>query len=138
MAKKDLERRISQQYLPAIRSAVGEPAWSKLPEPAQVALVSLTYNYGTGFGRNHPSVIAAARSGDLHALSQQIAILQSDNAGVNAKRRLKEASLVESAIAMAKRHPRATIAVFVLITLMIIGAILLLIYRKKIAKAITT
>lgn len=137
MAKKDLERRISQEYLPAIRNAVGEPYWSKLPEQAQVALISLTYNYGQGFGKNHPSVISAARSGDMKALSQMIASLQVDNAGVNAKRRLKEASLVENAIALAKRHPRVTIAVFVIATLMIIGAILLLVYRNKIAKAIT-
>lgn len=40
--------------------------------------------------------------------------------------------------AYAKRHPRVTIAVFVIIALMIIAAILLLIYRRKIAKAITT
>lgn len=137
MAKKDLERRIAREYLPAIKNAVGEPYWSKLPEQAKVALISLTYNYGTGFGRNYPNVVNAARSGDMKVLSQEIAALKTHNAGVNAKRRLEEASLVQSAIGMAKRHPRATIAVFVIIALMIIAAILLFIYRRKIAKAIT-
>lgn len=134
MAKKDLERRISKEYLPAIRNAVGEPYWSKLPEPAQMALVSLTYNYGVGFGKNYPSVVKAARAGDMKALSQEIAALKTHNAGVNAKRRLAEASLVQSAIGMAKRHPRATIAVLVLLVVLIISAILLLVYRKKVAE----
>lgn len=138
MAKKDLERRIAREYMPAIKSAVGEPYWSKLPEQAKAALISLTYNYGTGFGRNYPSVVNAARSGDMKALSQEIAALKNHNAGINATRRLAEASLVESAIAMAKRHPRVTIGVFVIATLIIIAAILLLVYRNKIAKAITT
>lgn len=137
MAKKDLERRIAREYMPAIRSAVGEPYWSKLPEQAKAALISLTYNYGTGFGRNYPSVVNAARSGDMKALSQEIAALKTHNAGVNAKRRLAEASLVQSAVNLAKENPKTTIAIFVIIALMIITAILLLIYRKRIARSLT-
>lgn len=135
MAKKDLERRLSQEFIPSVRKTVGEPYWSKLPEPAQVALVSLQYNYGSITKK--PNILAAARSGDLKALSQAIIDAQTDNAGVNRGRRLQEASLVQSAIALAKKHPRATIAVFVIIALMIIAAILLLIYRKKIATYLT-
>jgi len=137
MAEKDLERRISREFLPAIRSAVGEPYWSKLPEPAKVALISITYNYGVGFGKNYPRVTNAARSGDLKALSQEIAALQGHNSGINAKRRLMEASLVQSAIGMAKDNPKTTIAIFVILVLMIVGAVLLLIYRKKVATVLT-
>ena len=137
LAQRDLERRISSEFLPAIKKAVGEPYWTKLPEPAKVALISITYNYGVGFGRNYPKVVAAARSGDLKALSQEIASLQTHNAGINRKRRLTEASLVESAIKIAKYNPKTTVTVFIIIGLMIIGAIMLLIYRKKIAIALT-
>jgi GH24 family phage-related lysozyme (muramidase) len=137
LAQKDLERRISREFLPAIRKAVGEPYWSKLPEPAKVALISITYNYGVGFGKNYPRVVAAARSGDLKALSQEIANLQTHNAGINRKRRLTEASLVASAIKIAKDNPKTTVTVFIIIGLMIIGAVMLLIYRKKIATVLT-
>jgi GH24 family phage-related lysozyme (muramidase) len=137
MAKKDLERRIGNEFLPAIRSAVGEPYWSKLPEPAQVALISITYNYGVGFGKNYPRVTNAARSGDLKALSQEIAALQGHNSGINAKRRLVEASLVQSGIALVKVKVKENKGLAIIALVILILAILLLLFRKRIALFLT-
>jgi GH24 family phage-related lysozyme (muramidase) len=133
MAKKDLERR-TQEFISRARATIGPVYWDRLPDQAKVALVSIAYNYGN---ITKQGMIDAARSGNMAALSQAIAQAQTDNNGINAKRRLQEASLVQSAIALAKIHPRITIAVFVIAVLMIIAAILLLIYRKKIAGSLT-
>ena len=63
--------------------------FNKLPSSAQASLTSLTYNYGSL--DKLPSVVKAARSGNLMELSRAIENLGSHNKGVNRNRRLQEA-----------------------------------------------
>lgn len=69
MAQKDLERRLSKEFIPKVKSQVGEPSWSNLPDPAKVSLISLAYNYGS---ITKQAIIDAARSGNVEKLSKSI------------------------------------------------------------------
>ena len=60
-----------------------------------------------------------------------------DTAAVQAKLQQLRGSMLSRGIDLAKENPKTTIAIFVIVVLMIIGAVLLLIYRKKIAIALT-
>jgi hypothetical protein len=59
-----------------------------------------------------------------------------DTAAVQAKLRELRGSLLSKGLTLAKDNPKTTIAIFVIIALMI-TAILLLIYRKRIARSLT-
>jgi GH24 family phage-related lysozyme (muramidase) len=95
-AERDLARRIPQ-FEQRVVAAVGQEQYAALPPNAQAALISIAYNYGTLPG----SIRAAARSGDLAALSQAVAGLAGDNQGVNAGRRREEATMIAGGNAMA-------------------------------------
>lgn len=69
MAQKDLERRLKKEFIPKVKSQVGEPSWSNLPDPAKVSLISLAYNYGS---ITKQAIIDAARSGNVESLSKAI------------------------------------------------------------------
>ncbi|CAB5079526.1 hypothetical protein UFOVP143_3 [uncultured Caudovirales phage] len=84
-AMRDLNRRKNETQA-QVASQIG-PGWDSLPEGAKAALTSVAYNYGT----LPKSVAAAASSGDPNAVSKAILGLSSDNGGVNAKRRAREA-----------------------------------------------
>ena len=60
-AQRDLERRISSEFIPLVIKKIGAEGWSKLSEGAQVALISIAYNYGTV---PHANIRAAAKSGN--------------------------------------------------------------------------
>ena len=94
-AERDLQRRIASEFMPAARAKVGAEAWDKLPPDAQAVLTSLAYNYGS-LGKV-PTVVNAARAGDLSAMASAIEARQYDNNGVNKTRRLKEAAIVRNA-----------------------------------------
>ena len=79
-AERDLQRRISTEFLPRVKSQLGS-AYDGLTPNAQASLASLAYNYGSV----PSSVVAAAKSGP-EALSKAIAAL-----GDNARRRKTEA-----------------------------------------------
>lgn len=98
-AERDLQRRITSEFMPAARAKVGAEAWDKLPPDAQAVLTSLAYNYGS-LGKL-PTVVNAARAGDLSAMASAIEARQYDNDGVNKTRRLKEAAIVRNAGASA-------------------------------------
>lgn len=66
-AHKDLQRRLSTEFIPRVKSQIGEPYWSNLPIPAQASLVSMAYNFGR---IPNKEIISAARSGDVNSLSK--------------------------------------------------------------------
>jgi len=69
LAQKDLERRLKTEFIPKVKTKIGEPSWSNLPDPAKVSLISLAYNYGTV---SKKSIVDAARSGNVEELSKAI------------------------------------------------------------------
>ena len=79
-AERDLQRRISTEFLPRVKRQLGS-AYNGLTPNAQASLASLAYNYGSV----PSSVVAASKSGP-EALSKAIAAL-----GDNARRRKTEA-----------------------------------------------
>lgn len=105
-AERDLQRRISTEFMPGAREKVGAEAWDKLPPDAQAVLTSLAYNYGSL--SKLPTVVNAARAGDLNAMASAIEARQYDNESVNKTRRLKEAAIVRNAGSTASTAPAAT------------------------------
>lgn len=96
-AERDLDRRIKTEFLPAVVEAVGKPAFDKLSGAAQSALVSLSYNYGSGaWSGSLADVAEAAKSGDPAKLAAAIEAKSGDNGGVNAGRRKSEAAMVRA------------------------------------------
>lgn len=104
-AERDLDRRITTEFMPAAVNAVGKEAWSKLSPAAQAVMVSLSYNYGAGAwggpgeraggSRGALNAVAvAAQSGDPQQLAAAVRALSVHNNGVNAKRRNSEADMV--------------------------------------------
>lgn len=87
-AELDLRRR-TQEFMNSAANTIGKDYFNSLPSTAQASLTSLTYNYGSL--DKLPSVVKAARSGNLMELSRAIENLGSHNKGVNRKRRLQEA-----------------------------------------------
>lgn len=87
-AELDLRRR-TQEFMNSAANTIGKDYFNKLPSSAQASLTSLTYNYGSL--NKLPSVVKAARSGNLMELSRAIENLGSHNKGVNRNRRLQEA-----------------------------------------------
>lgn len=87
-AELDLRRR-TQEFMNSATNTIGKDYFNRLPSTAQASLTSLTYNYGSL--DKLPSVVKAARSGNLMELSRAIENLGSHNKGVNRKRRFQEA-----------------------------------------------
>lgn len=86
-AERDLTHRLTNVEGKKAREQLGAQ-WDSLPANAQAALASVAYNYGS----LPSSVVTAARSGDMAALSSAVAALP-----VNSKRRQREASLIAGA-----------------------------------------
>ena len=130
-AEKDLQRRLNTEFIPRVKSQIGEPYWSNLPIPAQASLISLAYNYGSVTKKE---IINAARSGDVNALSKAIVdSTYNDNAKLPEKqkdalrgRRKKEADFAKSILnkisegikgaeQKAEEHPAITVVGIVII-----------------------
>ena len=92
-AERDLARR-AQIFRDAARQKIGAAEFDRLPAKTQAAITSVAYNYGSL--DKLPSLVTAARSGNINAISQAIAARQGDNRGVNRRRRLDEAAAVLS------------------------------------------
>lgn len=101
LAQKDLERRLKTEFIPKVKTQVGEPSWSNLPDPAKVSLISLAYNYGSITKKN---IVNAARTGNVETLSKAIVdSTYNDNAKLSEKvrnslrdRRAQEAAHAKS------------------------------------------
>lgn len=90
-AERDLARR-TREFATAARDKVGQGAWDALPKPAQAALTSIAYNYGSIPDR----LTAAIRSGDTLAIADAVEGLAGDNEGINRKRRQREAAIIRA------------------------------------------
>ena len=84
-AERDLERRIATEFTQRAERHIGKENFAALPANAQAALISIAYNYG----HIPPSLIPAARSGNLTALAQAVAALPA-----NPGRRQSEAAVI--------------------------------------------
>lgn len=85
----DLNRRIPE-FQAGIVKAIGSDFWDKLNEDQQAALTSIAYNYGSLPDR----IVKVIKAGGSSAkISEAILGLGSDNAGINAVRRAKEAKV---------------------------------------------
>ncbi len=143
LAAKDLARRIKTEFIPRVRDQIGAEYFDKLPAGAKIALVSLAYNYGS---ITKPAIVNAARQGNMPALSQAIVVsTQNDNQKLSdsmrqalRNRRIKEATLVMSGANIDDSKTGgltkgSKVLIITLVVLLILFAIFLIIYRKKIA-----
>ncbi|MGJ5032264.1 lysozyme [Bradyrhizobium sp. HKCCYLS2038] len=88
-AARDLQRRIAASQ-GRVAATVGQDKWDGLSAPAKAAVTSVAYNYGT----LPQSVADAVRTGGPAEVAAAIRSLESDNSGVNKKRRNQEADAV--------------------------------------------
>lgn len=92
-AERDLARR-TQEFASRARSNVSSTTWNKLPANAQAALTSYAYNYGSLTKDVIAAAQASAQSGDMTALANAVRNHQTNNNGVNARRRNQEADYI--------------------------------------------
>lgn len=88
-AERDLARR-TQEFANTARKNVSSAVWDKLPPNAQAALTSYAYNYGS----LTKDVIRAAQTGNMNELAAAVRNRQTNNNGINAKRRNQEADYI--------------------------------------------
>lgn len=93
-ALRDLNRRITKEFVPIIKNTIGKDTWENLNDRQKSAIVSITYNYGTVPDR----IRSAIKSGDATKGANAIRKLASDNDGINKNRRLEEALLFEGTV----------------------------------------
>lgn len=92
-AERDLARR-TQEFANKARGNVTTDAWNKLPANAQAALTSYAYNYGHVTKDVADAARAAANSGNMSILAEAVRKRQTNNNGINAKRRNQEADYI--------------------------------------------
>lgn len=100
-ATKNLMHRLENEFIPTVIKQIGEEDFNRLPQTAQVSLISFAYNYGS---ISKPKIIDAARSGDVNKLSFEIVdSTKNDNLKLNSNvrnvlvnRRKDEANLAKS------------------------------------------
>lgn len=84
-AVRDLKRRLQNEFIPKVVIHNNQ-----LNNGTLAALVSVAYNYGSLPG----SVVTAMQSGDINTIATAVYKLKSHNAGVNERRRKKEAAYI--------------------------------------------
>ena len=95
-AERDLQRRITTEFMPKTKNAVGADIWDRMPPSAQAALTSITYNYGSLPSR--VSRVVKSTNGDLNAIADAVEALGSDDNGVNMRRRKEEADVIRRSV----------------------------------------
>ena len=98
-ADRDIDRRISTEFMPEARRAVGPDIWDKLPAAAQAALTSIAYNYGSVPGR--VTRVAKSTNGNIEAIAAAVEGLKGDDGGINSSRRQHEADMIRSSAGQA-------------------------------------
>lgn len=98
-ADRDIDRRISTEFMPEARQAVGPDIWDKLPAAAQAALTSIAYNYGSVPSR--VTRVAKSTNGNIEAIAGAVEGLKGDDGGINAGRRQHEADMIRSSAGQA-------------------------------------
>ena len=99
MASLDLQRRIKNEFEPRVKLQLGPDNYAKLPDTAKIALLSLSYNYGS---ITKKAIVDAAKSLDMAKLKDAIVTsTYNDNAKLGVKiqnalraRRKKEADYI--------------------------------------------
>ena len=102
-ADRDIDRRISTEFMPAAKRGVGAEVWETLPEQAKAALTSIAYNYGSLPGR--VTEVARSTRGDLEAIAKAVESLKTDDKGINAARRQHEADMIRSSVQVQPAQP---------------------------------
>jgi len=92
---RDLARRITTEFMPAARAAVGGERFDTFTAQQKAALTSIAYNYGSIPDR----IVEALRTGSNEQIANAIRGLGGDNAGINRGRRNQEAALFTSTAA---------------------------------------
>ena len=102
-ANRDLTRRLTQEFIPAVRQAVGSEKFDSLTPQQQAALTSLAYNYGAGaFDQGAlRGVRDAVRDGTKEDVVRAIQARGGDNDGINRGRRDEEAGLYNTSSGVA-------------------------------------
>lgn len=98
-ADRDIDRRISTEFMPEARRAVGPDIWDKLPAAAQAALTSIAYNYGSVPSR--VTRVAKSTNGNIEAIAGAVEGLKGDDGGINSGRRQHEADMIRSSAGQA-------------------------------------
>ncbi|GLO71182.1 hypothetical protein MACH17_26990 [Phaeobacter inhibens] len=88
-AERDLARRVSGEFEPIVRKAIGSDRFNNMTKGQRAAVTSIAYNYG----RIPDRIAGALRSGDAAAAAEAIRGLGGDNDGINRKRRNREADI---------------------------------------------
>lgn len=91
-ADRDLQRRVTSEFEPAVSKAIGADVFAGLSAGQKASLTSIAYNYGELPDR----VASYVRAGDMAGAAAAIKGLGTDNGGINAGRRTKEADLFSS------------------------------------------
>ncbi|PJG82789.1 integrating conjugative element protein [Caviibacterium pharyngocola] len=92
-AERDLQRR-SQIFANTARRQVSTSTWNSLPPNVQAALTSYAYNYGSLTSDVVTAARQSASSGDMTILATAVRNRQTNNNGVNARRRNQEADYI--------------------------------------------
>lgn len=92
-AERDLARR-TQEFANRARNQVLAESWDALPANVQAALTSYAYNYGRLTKDVKQAAINAAKTGDMTGLANAVRNRQTNNGGINAKRRNQEADYI--------------------------------------------
>ena len=98
-ADRDIDRRISTEFMPEARRAIGADIWDNLPAAAQAALTSIAYNYGSVPGR--VTRVAKSTNGNIEAIASAVEGLKNDDGGINSGRRQHEADMIRSSAGQA-------------------------------------
>ena len=98
-ADRDIDRRISTEFMPEARRAIGADIWDNLPAAAQAALTSIAYNYGSVPSR--VTRVAKSTNGNIEAIASAVEGLKNDDGGINSGRRQHEADMIRSSAGQA-------------------------------------
>ena len=104
-ANRDLTRRLTQEFIPAVRAAIGSDKFDSLTPQQQAALTSLAYNYGAGAfdsGALRGVRDAIRRNASDEEVAGLIQARGGDNNGINRGRRNEEAGLFVTQAGVAK------------------------------------
>lgn len=88
-ADRDLNRRLSTEFIPIARNAIGADRFDGMSTSQQAVLSSIAYNYGEIPDR----IVGALRNGSDDEIAAAIRGLENDNGGINKKRRNREADI---------------------------------------------
>ena len=109
-AQRDLERRISQEFIPLVIRKIGSTGYNQLSEGAKVALISIAYNYGTVPHANIRAAAAAGNEALLAAIWTKETYNDNKSLPENMRNALRARRAAEAALMLAGKKKVALIA----------------------------